>query len=96
MQLIWSRPAIIIRRAIFDRIRVENPTAAKRIVIKLRDRANSLQTMPHQGRAGRVSGTYELVIANTPYIIVFAIEGDEVRILTILHHAQQWPALADK
>ena len=96
MRLIWSRPAITIRRAIFDRIKVENLTAAKRVITKLRDRANSLQTMPHQGKAGRVSGTFELVVTNTPYIIIFALEANEVRILTILHHAQQWPPLEDE
>ncbi len=96
MRLIWSRPAIDIRRSIFDRIKVEALEAAKRTVTKLRDRANSLQSMPHQGRMGRVSGTFELVISRTPYILIFAIEGNEIRILTILHHAQQWPPLADK
>ncbi|GLS18790.1 plasmid stabilization system protein [Labrys miyagiensis] len=91
MRLIWSREAIAIRRAIFDRISPDDLGAAKRMVKRLRDRANSLQALPRQGRRGRVPETFELVVNQTPYIIVYAIERQEVRILTILHHAQQWP-----
>ena len=46
MRLIWTRPALTIRREIFERIKLENPAAARRVVTRLRDRANSLQTLP--------------------------------------------------
>jgi toxin ParE1/3/4 len=91
MRLIWSREAIVIRRSIFERISTEDLAAAKRVVKRLRDRANSLQTLPRQGRKGRVVGTYELMVNQTPYIIIHTIDRQEVRIVTILHHAQQWP-----
>jgi plasmid stabilization system protein ParE len=43
------------------------------------------------GRPGRIEGTRELVISRTPYIAAYRIGGDTVRILRVLHGAQQWP-----
>jgi plasmid stabilization system protein ParE len=46
---------------------------------------------PQMGRSGRIEGTRELVISGTPYIAAYRIDGDAVRILRVLHGAQQWP-----
>jgi plasmid stabilization system protein ParE len=43
------------------------------------------------GRSGRVSGTRELVISNTPFIAAYAIDHDRIVILALYHRAQQWP-----
>jgi len=43
------------------------------------------------GRAGRVPGTRQLVISNTPFIAAYAIEKVHIVILAIYHCAQQWP-----
>jgi toxin ParE1/3/4 len=50
-------------------------------------------TETHVGRPGRVEGTRELAFPPLPYIAVYEIAGDrdEVRLLRILHGAQQWP-----
>jgi toxin ParE1/3/4 len=32
-----------------------------------------------------------LVVSDTPYIAAYRIVGDTVRILRVLHGAQQWP-----
>ena len=50
-----------------------------------------LATFPMAGRAGRVHGTRELVIANTPFIAAYAIGRDRIMILAIYHGAQKWP-----
>ncbi len=39
----------------------------------------------------RIEWTRELVIRKTPYIAAYRIEGDTIRILRVLHGAQQWP-----
>ncbi|HUB43679.1 MAG TPA: type II toxin-antitoxin system RelE/ParE family toxin [Acetobacteraceae bacterium] len=36
-------------------------------------------------------GTRELVVARTPHIVIYEIEGETVRILRVLHSAQRWP-----
>ncbi len=45
----------------------------------------------HMGRPGRVKGTRELVVGNTPYVIAYRVEPDAVVILRLLHGAQKWP-----
>jgi addiction module RelE/StbE family toxin len=50
-----------------------------------------LASFPMSGRTGRVRGTRELVIANTPFIAAYAIERDRIMILAIYHGAQKWP-----
>jgi plasmid stabilization system protein ParE len=46
---------------------------------------------PEIGRPGRIEGTRELVIQRTPYIAAYRIDGETVRILRVLHGAQEWP-----
>jgi plasmid stabilization system protein ParE len=43
------------------------------------------------GRSGRVPGTRELVISDTPFIAPYAIDRDRIVILAVYHGAQQWP-----
>ena len=45
------------------------------------------------GRPGRVPGTRELAISNTPFITAYTIENDRIVILAIYHGAQQWPTV---
>lgn len=45
---------------------------------------------PNVGRLGRVSGTRELVVSRTPYIVVYRV-GARVEILAIIHGARDWP-----
>lgn len=50
-----------------------------------------LHDFPESGRPGRVAGTRELVITETPYVAAYHVSGETVRILRVLHGAQQWP-----
>ena len=43
------------------------------------------------GRPGRVAGTRELVVTGTPYVAAYQVTRETVRILRVLHGAQQWP-----
>ncbi len=45
------------------------------------------------GRAGRVPGTRELVIANTPFIAAYAIQNARIVILAVYPGAQPWPQI---
>jgi addiction module RelE/StbE family toxin len=74
-----------------ERIAVGNPTAASRMVERIRASVKRLATSPALGRPGRVAGTRELVIPHTPYIVPYRVKGDVVQIITILHGAQRWP-----
>jgi toxin ParE1/3/4 len=59
---------------------------------RILDATDQLVDHPHLGRVGRVPGTRELVVARTPYIVIYEIEGDMIRIIRVLHTAQRWPA----
>jgi toxin ParE1/3/4 len=50
-----------------------------------------LATMPHIGRRDEVPGTHELIFHPWPYIAVYRVTKDSIRILRIRHASQQWP-----
>ena len=91
MRLEWSAFAIEDRIAIFDYIEAGSPRAAIDVDERISNQLSLLILHPESGRIGRVAGTRELVIANTPYLAAYVIRGETIRILRILHHAQQWP-----
>lgn len=45
---------------------------------------------PLSGRAGRARGTRELVVAPTPFVVVYTVAEDVV-VLRVLHGARRWP-----
>ena len=94
MKLIWTRAASVHRQEIRDRIKRDNPVAAKALNKLLREKANRLIDHPELGRPGRVPGTRELV-AHPNYIIVYKVIGGEVRVLRVLHAAMAYPATDD-
>jgi toxin ParE1/3/4 len=91
MILEWSVFALADREAIFDYIEADSPRAAIRVDDRIEARVEGLARFPEMGRAGRIEGTRELVISGTPYIAAYRIVDDTVRVLRVLHGAQQWP-----
>ena len=94
MRLVWSYFAIEDREALFDHIAVDNARAAARIDTSIEKQLQILTQLPEIGRPGRVEGTRELVIDRTPFIAVYQLEGELVRILRILHGSQLWPPVS--
>ena len=90
MRLQWSRKALNNRLAICRYIGDDSPDAAKRMDTLFVEAARSLLIFPFKGKCGRVTGTREL-IAHTNYILIYTIDGDIIRILSILHGARQYP-----
>jgi addiction module RelE/StbE family toxin len=91
MTLRWTRRALRDTKHLHDYIADDNPTAARRMVSRIREAAGHLRRSPRMGKRGRVPETRELVIAGTPYIIVYAIQGEEIQIVAVIHGAQKWP-----
>ena len=91
MTLIWLRRAERSLEAIADYIARENRQAAYTTILTLRAAAARLTDNPALGRPGRVPGTRELVVADTPYILPYRVQGDIIQILHVLHGARQWP-----
>jgi toxin ParE1/3/4 len=68
-----------------------NKAVAARITMQMVTAVQQLAAFPMSGKAGRVLGTRELVISNTPFIAAYAIDRADIIILAIYHGAQQWP-----
>ena len=91
MRVVWLRRADRRLEAIADRIAEANPAAAHAMTMRIRRAGDSLADMPHAGREGRVTGTRELVIVGTRYLIAYRVRETEIQILHVLHGRQQWP-----
>lgn len=91
MKVRWTRAARDDLIQIQDYIAQDNPYAAFRVVKTIRERAGKLAEHPRSGRLGRVDGTRELVISDTPYLIAYRIQGEWVDILAVLHGSRRWP-----
>ena len=90
MSVRWTTPALRDLEEIGDFIARDNAIAAK-TVASILDQAEALATHPHLGRAGRIAGARELVVAQTPFIVPYWVVGDDVQILAIFHGARRWP-----
>ena len=91
MKLEWSEAARSDRQRIYDYIDANNPRAAITVDQRIRESLERLLHFPMSGRIGRVSDTRELVIDRTPYIAAYLVGDGTVRILRLLHGAQEWP-----
>lgn len=91
MKLTWSVFALSDRDAIFTYIEAENPSAAILVDERIVAAVRRLIDFPASGRVGRIAGTRELVINDTPYVAAYAITESTIRILRVLHGAQEWP-----
>jgi len=69
----------------------ENPTAALELLTRIDEAVRRLETFPNLGRPGRVSGTRELVVDGTPFILPYRVRAGVVQILRTLHGSRQWP-----
>ncbi len=95
MQVSWLEDALISLYAESDYIGQENPAAASRIVDSIFAAVDCLARHPALGRPGRVPGTRELVVPNTPYIVPYRVRRNTVEILLVLHGARRWPSSFD-
>ncbi len=87
MLIKWTKTALASVDEIAGFIAKDNPTRATSFVQELQAAVVKLQAHPGMGRAGRVSGTRELVLHKN-YIAMYRVRGDVVEVLR-LHHAAQ-------
>ncbi len=92
MRLFWTRRAIHDLRAIQAFIENNDPAAARKISLRIIDAVETMITEhPHVGRAGRVPGTHEFVVARTPYIVPYRVRRGTIEVLRVYHGARRWP-----
>ena len=90
----WTEQATRQLDQAYDYIAFSNSEeVAARITMQIVTGVQQLAAFPMSGRLGRVRGTRELVISNTPFIAAYAIEKARVVILALYHGAQPWPEI---
>ena len=91
MQLRWTEEAADDLERIADYLLNHTPGRAPELVRAVYDAPSALLTFPNRGRLGKKEGTRELVLSPLPYIVVYAVRGDVIFVVRILHGAQNWP-----
>jgi plasmid stabilization system protein ParE len=69
----------------------ENAGAAAGTARTLLAAVDHLAALPSLGRPGRVSGTRELVVPGTRYVIPYRVRGERLEIIAVFHGRQRWP-----
>ena len=89
----WLKKALenLDREATY--IAQDNPLAAQAIVIKIMEATQLLTRSPSLGKPGRITGTRELVVPDTYYIIPYRIKSKEnrIEILRVFHTSRKQP-----
>jgi toxin ParE1/3/4 len=91
MRIVWSPRALRHMGEIRRFIARDRPAAATATAARIRKSVDSLMDLPARGRPGRVPDTRELIVPRTPYIVPYAVHGDTIEILAVLHSARRWP-----
>lgn len=93
MKLVWLPRAIANRTEQLEYIAKESPKAAIDQGDLIRVQVRQLIEFPEMGRVGRVGGTRELVITQTPFIVIYRIrpQAKRVELMRVFYTSQQWP-----
>ncbi|RAM48536.1 MAG: type II toxin-antitoxin system RelE/ParE family toxin [Hapalosiphonaceae cyanobacterium JJU2] len=91
MKIKWLKKALRNVEQAHEYIAKDNPDAAVRVVLKISSAVSQLADSPYIGRSGRVEGTRELVIVQTPYIVIYRVKEETVQIIRVLHSSKKYP-----
>ena len=89
MKLVWSRRAIRHLVRLREHIEKDSEQNATLVATRILQAVDLLETQPQMGRPGRVLGTRELVVPDTPYIIPYRVRRERI---AVFHGRQKWPA----
>ena len=87
MRVVWTARALRDLAALRAYISQDNLPAAERQVELV---LAAVAGLPDIGRPGRRSGTRELVVGRTPYLVPYGVRGELVEVLHVLH-GRRWP-----
>jgi addiction module RelE/StbE family toxin len=91
MTVVWSRRAIRHLIALRAYIEKDSEQHAARVAARILKAVEILQSQPGIGRPGRLLGTRELVVSDTPYIIPYRVRRDRLELMAVFHGRQKWP-----
>jgi toxin ParE1/3/4 len=91
MNVRWTVPAAEQLEQAYEYIAESNPRAAEEVAQHVIDTTEVLSKHPGAGRSGRVTGTREFSVPDTPYVVAYALIDEVVWILAVYHGARKWP-----
>ena len=91
MRVRWLRQALhdLDSEALY--IATDDPQAARLVVARVLEAVATLADQPALGRPGRVTGTRELVVRRTRYIVPYRVRQETVEILRVFHASRRLP-----
>ena len=90
MPIKWLRTALRNLDDHANYIAEDNPDAARRAAERVHTAVSRLAEYPNMERIGRVPQTRELVVAGTPWVVVYRVRNS-IEIIRVLHGPQAWP-----
>jgi toxin ParE1/3/4 len=91
MNVVWSRGAIRHLVSLREYIEKDSKQNAALVARRILAAVELLQTQPGMGRPGRVLGTRELAIPETPYLIPYRVRRGRLELIAVFHGRQKWP-----
>jgi addiction module RelE/StbE family toxin len=89
-QVVWAQAALEDFAAAIAYIAQDNPHTAQKVALRVDETATRLTDFA-AGRKGRVTGTYEIPIHKTPYILVYVLDGKSISIVRVIHERRDLP-----
>ena len=91
MTIVWAPRAIRHLQELRAYLAQDSPAAAGRVAALLLAAVDHLADHPGLGRPGRIAGTRELVVPDTPFVIPYRVRADRIEIIAVFHGRRQWP-----
>ncbi len=92
MRLRYTRAALSDLSEAEAFVRARDPAAATVVMRRIEAAIDRLPAFPESGRRGRVEGTRELVIPETPFVVACRLTSGSIDILSLVHSARRWPS----
>ncbi len=89
LEIVWSPLALTRLEEIHAFVAKDKPDAAERLATRIVALVEALRNHPYLGRPGADAELRELIIAGTPYIILYRVRGKRVTINTVWHGSRQ-------
>ena len=90
MKVVWSHRAIGHLVSLREYIGKDSEQNAALVAKRILKAVDLLQTQPEIGLPGRLLGTRELVVCDTPYIIPYRVRHGRLELLAVFHGRQKW------
>ena len=88
MKVVWSRLALGDLDRIQAYLVTQSPRAAERIWVRIVERVSNQAAMPFAAPLEGNGPTRRLGVTRTPYLVLYRVVGDELRVEALFHTSQ--------